>query len=255
MLDSATVCSAKLPVQEAVILALSADQLLLACVSAATVRVFSLPHLLNHQTDLPAHTLQMEQPLLQFSWCPDAADSTQFLALTAGRVLLHGSLAHGSATLAEHVECASWAPDGQHVAYTSGSKLVVMGVDGKDSAFKVDLPPPEGEGAFGAAGSIAAAARLVSPCNAELSSSCSGSGALGLSACLLAGVALWKGNWAWHADTDRHKPAPACFTLKLSCTLKFDLLLQYMPRFCVRYCCHHAYIFCMLCRWRWPLSH
>lgn len=148
VLDPATVCSAKLPVLEAAILALSADQLLLACVSASTVRVYSLPHLLSHQSDLPVHTLQMEQPLLQFSWCPDAADSTQFLALTAGRVLLHGSLATGSATLAEHVECASWAPDGQHVAYSSGSRLVVTGVDWKDSAFKVDLPPPEGEGAI-----------------------------------------------------------------------------------------------------------
>jgi len=124
-------------------LALSADQLLLACVSGHTVRVYSLPHLLNHQSDLPAHTLQLDQPLLQFCWGPDAEDSTQFLALTAGHVLLHGSLSTGSATLAEHVDCATWAPDGMHVAYTSGSKLVVTGVDWKDTAFKVDLPPPE----------------------------------------------------------------------------------------------------------------
>lgn len=143
MLDPATVCSAKLPLQDAAILALSADQLLLACVSGHTVRVYSLPHLLNHQSDLPAHTLQLDQPLLQFCWGPDAEDSTQFLALTAGHVLLHGSLSTGSATLAEHVDCATWAPDGMHVAYTSGSKLVVTGVDWKDTAFKVDLPPPE----------------------------------------------------------------------------------------------------------------
>lgn len=145
VLDPATVCSAKLQVQDAAILALSADQLLLACVAGSQARIYSLPQLLSHQSDLPVHTLQMDQPVLQFSWCP--ADSTQFLALTSERVLHHGSLTTGSATLAEHVECASWAPDGQHVAYSSGSKLVVTGVDWKDTAFKVDLPPPEeGEG-------------------------------------------------------------------------------------------------------------
>jgi hypothetical protein len=137
------VCSAKLAVQDAAILAVSADQLLLACVSGSTVRIYSLPHLLSHQSDLPAHTLQMEQPLMQFSWCPDARQDTQFLALTAGRLLLHGSLASGSATIAEQVDCASWSPDGQHIAYTSASKLVVTGADWKDSAFKVDLPPPD----------------------------------------------------------------------------------------------------------------
>lgn len=146
VLDPATVCSAKLSVQDATILALSADQLLLACVSGNTVRVYSLPHLLSHQSDLPVHTLQMDQPLMQFAWSPDAADSTQYLALTAGRVLLHGSLPTGSASLAEHVDGASWSPDGQHVAYSSGSRLVVTGVDWKDSAFKVDLPPPDGQG-------------------------------------------------------------------------------------------------------------
>lgn len=143
VLDPATVCSAKLAVQDAAILAVSADQLLLACVSGSTVRIYSLPHLLSHQSDLPAHTLQMEQPLMQFSWCPDARQDAQFLALTAGRLLLHGSLSSGSATIAEQVDCASWSPDGQHIAYTSASKLVVTGVDWKDSAFKVDLPPPD----------------------------------------------------------------------------------------------------------------
>jgi WD40 repeat protein len=123
-------------------LALSADQLLLACVSGGTVRVFSLPALLSHQSDLPAHTLQLGQTLLQFCWSPDAADSTQFLALTSGRVLLHGSLTSGSASLAEHVDCACWSPSGQHVAYCSSSKLVVTGVDWKDTAFKVDLKTP-----------------------------------------------------------------------------------------------------------------
>lgn len=145
MLDPATVCSAKLAVQDAAILAVSADQLLLACVSGSTVRIYSLPHLLSHQSDLPAHTLQMEQPLMQFSWCPDARQDPQFLVLTAGRLLLHGSLSSGSATIAEQVDCASWSPDGQHIAYTSASKLVVTGVDWKDSAFKVDLPPPDGQ--------------------------------------------------------------------------------------------------------------
>lgn len=142
VLDPATVCSAKLPIQDAAILTLSADQLLLACISGGTVRVFSLPALLSHQSDLPAHTLQLGQPLAQFCWSPDAADSTQFLALTSGRVLLHGSLTSGSATLAEHVECACWSPSGQHVAYSTSSRLVVTGVDWKDTAFKVDLKPP-----------------------------------------------------------------------------------------------------------------
>lgn len=146
VLDPATVCSAKLPVQDAVILALSADQLLLACISGSAVRIYSLPQLLSHQSDQPAHTLQLDQPLLQFLWSPDAADSTQFLALTAARVLLHGSLSTGTATVAEQVESASWGPDGQHIAYTSGSRLVVTGLDWKDTAFKVDLPPPEGQG-------------------------------------------------------------------------------------------------------------
>jgi hypothetical protein len=131
-------------VQEAVILALSADQLLLACISGSTARIFSLPHLLSHQSDLPAHTLQLDQPLLQFSWCP--ADTTQFLALTAGRVLLHGSLTNGSATVAEDVDCASWQPGGQLIAYSSGGRLIVTAADWKDTAFNVELPPPDASG-------------------------------------------------------------------------------------------------------------
>eukprot|EP00882_Tetradesmus_deserticola_P013993 GHRQ01014869.1.p2 GENE.GHRQ01014869.1~~GHRQ01014869.1.p2 ORF type:complete len:196 (+),score=77.82 GHRQ01014869.1:1957-2544(+) len=107
-----------------------------------------MPHLLHHQSDAPVARLELGRDLLQFAWCPDtsSSDSTcSYLALTSDRVLLHGSLVSGSAALADGVECAAWSPDGQHIAYSSGSRLTVTAPDWKDSAFTVNIPPPEGE--------------------------------------------------------------------------------------------------------------
>lgn len=140
-------CVAKLPLAGVACLALSADQLLLACIGGGSVQIFSLPHLLHHQSDAPVASLELAKDLLQFTWCPNAAggDSTSYLALTSDRLLLHGSLISGSAPIAESVECAAWSPDGQHFAYSSGNKLVVTAPDWKDSAFSATIPPPEGE--------------------------------------------------------------------------------------------------------------
>lgn len=147
VLDTATVCVSKLPVPNVTILSLSADQLLLACVAGSNVQIFSLPHLLNHQSDAPVYSMDLPKELTQFSWCPDSArDSTSYLAVTADHVLLQGSLVSGSGTLAEGVESACWSPDGQHIAYSSGSKLVVTAPDWKETAFIVNIPPPEDEG-------------------------------------------------------------------------------------------------------------
>lgn len=147
VLDPATVCVSKLPVPNVTILSLSADQLLLACVSGSSVQIFSLPHLLNHQSDAPVYNMSLCKELTHFSWCPDgsARDSTSFIAVTVDHVLLHGSLISGAGTLAEGVEHACWSPSGQHIAYSSGNKLVVTAPDWKETAFVVDIPPPEGE--------------------------------------------------------------------------------------------------------------
>jgi WD40 repeat protein len=150
--DPATVCVASLPLPGVTSLSLSADQLLLACVTSNAVQVYSLPHLLHHQSDAPVASLDLGRDLVQFAWCPDDSgrdSACSYLALTSDRVLLHGSLLSGSAALADGVECAAWSPDGQHIAYSSGSRLVVTAPDWKDSAFTVNIPPPEGEGGGG----------------------------------------------------------------------------------------------------------
>jgi WD40 repeat protein len=149
VLDPATVCVASLPLPGVTSLSLSADQLLLACVTGTAVQVYSLPHLLHHQSDAPVASLDLGRDLVQFAWCPDAAgrdSACSYLALTSDRVLLHGSLMSGNAALADRVECAAWSPDGQHIAYSSASRLVVTAPDWKDSAFTVNIPAPEGEG-------------------------------------------------------------------------------------------------------------
>jgi WD40 repeat protein len=149
VVDPATVCVASLTLPGVTSLSLSADQLLLACVTGNAVQVYSLPHLLHHQSDAPVCSLDLGMDLVQFAWSPDASgrdSACSYLALTSGRVLLHGSLMSGSAALADGVECAAWSPDGQHIAYSSGSRLVVTAPDWKDSAFTVNIPPPEGEG-------------------------------------------------------------------------------------------------------------
>lgn len=148
VLDPATVCVSKLPLANVSTLALSADQLLLACVTGSSVHLFSLPNLLNHQSDAPLYSMDLSKELTHFSWCPDdaARDSTSFIAITSDQLLLHGSLMSGSGILAEGVECACWSPDGQHIAYTSGNKLTVTAADWKETAFVVSIPPPEGEG-------------------------------------------------------------------------------------------------------------
>lgn len=153
VLDPATVCVASLPLPGVTSLSLSADQLLLAAVTGTGVQVYSLPHLLHHQSDAPVASLDLGRDLVQFSWCPDDSgrdSAASYLALTCDRVLLHGSLVSGSAALADGVECAAWSPDGQHIAYSSGSRLVVTAPDWKDSAFTVNSPAPEGEGEGGA---------------------------------------------------------------------------------------------------------
>jgi hypothetical protein len=53
VLDPAEVCISTLPLPGATIVALSADQLLLACVVGSTISVYSLPALLNHQSSEP----------------------------------------------------------------------------------------------------------------------------------------------------------------------------------------------------------
>lgn len=149
MLDPAEVCISTLPLPGATIVALSADQLLLACVVGSTISVYSLPALLNHQSSEPLDRIELSTGVRQFAWCPDAADSTGFLAVDTDATLHVGSLVSGSAEMASGVQCASWSPDGQHLVYSRGSTLVVTGPFWKESAFVVDLPPPEaGSGAF-----------------------------------------------------------------------------------------------------------
>jgi len=147
VLDPATVCVAKLSVPAVHCLSLSADQLLLACAAGSIVQVFSLPNLLHHQSDAPLHSLDLGSALLQFSWCPDSSEreGLRYLALTADRVLLHGNLLSGTEAIAEQVSSVCWAPNGQHLAYSTGSKLVVTAPDWKDSAFNVNITELEGE--------------------------------------------------------------------------------------------------------------
>lgn len=150
--DPASVCASTLTLQGVTTLALSPDQLLLAAVAGASVHVHSLPALLQGQGDAPVAMLALPGRLLAFAWRPapsggDAhAQPGGYLALTADRLLLTGSLASGCSPLAEGVEAAAWSPDGRHIAYASGRRLVVTAPGWADSAFSVDLPPPEGEG-------------------------------------------------------------------------------------------------------------
>eukprot|EP00775_Hariotina_reticulata_P007945 gene7945-8143_t len=115
--------------------------------AGSIVQVFSLPNLLHHQSDAPLHSFDLISALLQFSWCPDSSerDGLRYLALTADRVLLHGNLLSGTEAVAEQVSAVCWAPDGQHFAYSTGSKLVVTAPDWKDSALGVNITELEGE--------------------------------------------------------------------------------------------------------------
>jgi hypothetical protein len=132
-----------LPVRGATIVALSADQLLLACVVGSSISVYSLPALLQRQSSEPLDRVQLSKGVRQFAWCPDAADSTAFLAVDDDHTLHLGSLVSGSSEMAAGVDCASWSPTGQHLAYSAGARLVVTAPFWKESAFSVELPPPD----------------------------------------------------------------------------------------------------------------
>jgi hypothetical protein len=149
VVDAAAVGAAHVPLAGASILALSADQQLLAAVAGRALHLYSLAQLLSARAagdgggpgPVPLHTLELPAEALDFAWCPSGApeDLGSFLALTADRSLLHGALGGGAAPLAECVDAFSWAPDGQHVAYSSGCQLVVTAPDWRDTSFKVSV--------------------------------------------------------------------------------------------------------------------
>jgi len=142
VVDPSAVCSNQLPLPGVHLLALSADQQLLACVAGRAVHLYSLAQLLAPRCGAaaaPLHTLELAAEALDFAWCPSGAaeELGSFLALTADRQLQHGSLGGGAAALAERVDAFAWAPDGQHLAYSSGAMLVVTAPDWRDTGFKV----------------------------------------------------------------------------------------------------------------------
>jgi hypothetical protein len=148
VVDAPAVGAAFVPLRGASILALSADQQLVAAAAGRAVHLYSLAQLLSARAGgggaagpAPLHVLELPSEALDFAWCPSGAPDElgAFLALTADRSLLHGSLGGGAAPLAECVDAFSWAPDGQHVAYSSGAQLVVTAPDWRDSAFKASL--------------------------------------------------------------------------------------------------------------------
>ena len=145
ILDPATICCGRLTLAKVGVLSLSADQLLLACVAPTSIKFYSLPQLVHHQSDSPIYTLDLEQPALSFSFIPDSScnDPSTFLLLSADRNLKVGSMVSGIATLNDQVEAACWSPSGLHLAYSKGNMMYVTAPDWRDTAFVVEVVPED----------------------------------------------------------------------------------------------------------------
>lgn len=127
-------------------LALSADQLLLACISHEAVRLYSLPQLVHEQQQVPLHTVEGEVQQFAFTPSKAAADLSSFLSLSSERVLRCGSLLSGTTVVAENVGAACWSPDGAYIAYAQGNRVCVTAPDWKQPGFEAALLT-EGESA------------------------------------------------------------------------------------------------------------
>jgi hypothetical protein len=120
-------------------LALSADQLLLACISHEAVRLYSVPQLVHEQQHAPLHTIEGEVQQFAFTPSKAAADLSSFLSLSSDRVLRCGSLLSGTSVVAEHAAAACWSPDGAYIAYAQGNRVCVTAPDWKQPGFEAVL--------------------------------------------------------------------------------------------------------------------
>lgn len=145
VVDPASAGAACVPLRGAYLLALSADQQLLAAGAGRAVHLFSLSQLArggnSASATAPLHTLDLGSPVVDFAWCPSGAaeDLGSFLALTSDRTLLHGGVGSGAAALAERADAFSWSPDGAHVAYSCGNLLTVTAPDWRATEFRVEV--------------------------------------------------------------------------------------------------------------------
>jgi hypothetical protein len=99
--------------------ALSADQLVLACVAHNVVYFYSLPQLLGNSDavspqPLACHTL--DAGVVQFRWAKDEAHTPAYLAVSDESALLIGQFPGSPATVANGIRDADWAPVGLGVA-------------------------------------------------------------------------------------------------------------------------------------------
>lgn len=162
--DPTSVCTAVLPqLKGGALLALSADETLLAAAAGATLQLFATQHLLGGNTS-PLASLQLPAAARQVAWCPtaDAAAPSYALLLENGAVLL-GSAASAAAAAAGPAPLApaaagaaaaaavSWSPDGGQLAVASGDEVRILSV-----------PAPAGAGAGAAAEAAAGASAVAS---------------------------------------------------------------------------------------------
>lgn len=149
-LDPASACITSLGMEGVSGVCLSADQLVLACVSGPEVSFFSLPSLAAHPEQPESLAgMEFDAPVARFAWCPgsDEEDVQCYLAVLEGGDLLHGSLAGGNAVLQGAVQAASWAPDGCLFAYSSGASVVVSAPDWEAPGVVANVDLPDGEAA------------------------------------------------------------------------------------------------------------
>lgn len=115
-------------------LALSADELVLACVVQNTVSFYSIadlvatagsgsrPHALNQ--------LSLGAGVKQFLWCKSPQHPQRYLVLTEEAQLMVGAYPSAPSDLAGGVDAAEWAPssEGAALAFSRGTRLMIKDV-------------------------------------------------------------------------------------------------------------------------------
>lgn len=127
--DPSAVCLAHLPLSGVTFVALSRDDLVLACVQSHGVRFYSVPDLAaGHAAELLA-ALDVPDGVRQLAWRPAGGSPADYLLVSAAGQVSLGPAPAGAFTRPQAGVAAAWSPDGCAVALARDDQLVLQDVD------------------------------------------------------------------------------------------------------------------------------
>lgn len=129
-------------------LLLSADQLILACVTQNSVAFYSVPDLAAGASSAPRPLAQQafDAAIKQFVWAKAEGQVAHYLVLTEDHTLLTATYPSPPVEVASDVEAADWSPAGSQFVFSSGSSLVFADAAQPDATIaQLQVAHPDGE--------------------------------------------------------------------------------------------------------------